>query len=51
MAWQQFGIEAWPTVVLIDGAKGVEPQTLRLMEVCRMRDTGEVIDLMGGKRL
>ena len=26
-------------VVLIDGAKGVEPQTLRLMEVCRMRKT------------
>ncbi len=26
-------------VVLIDGAKGVEPQTLRLMEVCRMRRT------------
>ena len=26
-------------VVLIDGAKGVEPQTLRLMEVCRLRRT------------
>lgn len=26
-------------VVLIDGAKGVEPQTLRLMEVCRLRKT------------
>ena len=26
-------------LMLIDGAKGVEPRTIRLMEVCRMRDT------------
>jgi len=26
-------------VVLIDGAKGVEPQTLKLMDVCRLRRT------------
>jgi peptide chain release factor 3 len=26
-------------LMLIDGAKGVEPRTIKLMEVCRMRDT------------
>lgn len=26
-------------LMLIDSAKGVEPQTIKLMEVCRMRDT------------
>ena len=26
-------------LMMIDSAKGVEPQTLKLMEVCRMRDT------------
>ena len=27
------------TLMVIDGAKGVEPQTEKLMEVCRMRNT------------
>ena len=26
-------------LMLIDGAKGVEPRTIKLMEVCRMRDS------------
>jgi peptide chain release factor 3 len=26
-------------LMVIDGAKGVEPRTIKLMEVCRMRDT------------
>lgn len=30
-------------IVVIDGAKGVESQTLKLMEVCRMRNTPVII--------
>ncbi|MDR2848099.1 MAG: peptide chain release factor 3 [Bacteroidales bacterium] len=30
-------------IVVIDAAKGVEPQTLKLMEVCRMRQTPVII--------
>ena len=26
-------------VMVIDGARGVEPRTIKLMEVCRLRDT------------
>ena len=26
-------------IMVIDGAKGVEPRTIKLMEICRMRDT------------
>ena len=30
-------------IIVIDGAKGVERQTLRLMEVCRMRNTPVIV--------
>lgn len=30
-------------IIVIDGAKGVEQQTLRLMEVCRMRNTPVIV--------
>ena len=29
-------------LMVIDGAKGVEPRTIKLMEVCRLRDTASV---------
>jgi peptide chain release factor 3 len=30
-------------IIVIDGAKGVELQTRRLMEVCRMRNTPVIV--------
>jgi len=30
-------------IILIDGAKGVEPQTKKLMQVCRMRKTPVIV--------
>ena len=32
-------VAADAALMLIDGAKGVEPRTIKLMEVCRLRDT------------
>ena len=32
-------------IIVVDGAKGVETQTRKLMEVCRMRNTPVIISL------
>ena len=33
-------------IIVVDGAKGVETQTRKLMEVCRMRKTPVIISLI-----